>query len=522
MFNLLLVDDETPILEGLYNNIPWEECGFANVYKADEAKMALALMAQYRIDVVVTDISMPGMDGLELCDRIRKSWPLCRIILLTGYRDFDFARRAVDLGVYQYLVKPVRYEDLQSVVAGALAELQENLKQRRLLERARDRLHEMGDLLRERFLNSWLLQGSISPETDGAEMREAGVDVSPEMSGFAILLRWSCEEPTTPVVQLGVQELVEQMMTGSERLYFLQMQKNELLAVFLCGDRDSAERFFVQCCNRLDVLQVSVQKSMNRQLSAFVSRIGGAGEMRDVCAMLLRAIRRRSVEPGSILMLGDEDSELDLLSDARLWEAVEALDMKRLKDWLDDCMARAGQSRNDGKWRQLTVTAMLAAVSSDAIQRGVVYREMQSVCMSLMSLSLMTMDADAAEKVCLRAAEQYIACVRERQNRQRTQLAESVRQLILDQMESGVTVNAIAEQMHYSSSYLSHLVKEETGMTLEELLISLRMERACRLLSGGMRVQEVAMRVGYDNLAYFSRLFKQKIGMSPRQYANQM
>ena len=59
-------------------------------------------------------------------------------------------------------------------------------------------------------------------------------------------------------------------------------------------------------------------------------------------------------------------------------------------------------------------------------------------------------------------------------------------------------------------------------MTLEELLISLRMERACRLLSGGMRVQEVAMHVGYDNLAYFSRLFKQKIGMSPRQYANQM
>lgn len=522
MFNLLLVDDETPILEGLFNNIPWEECGFANVYKADEAKAALALMTQYRIDVVVTDISMPGMDGLELCDRIRQSWPLCRIILLTGYRDFDYARRAVDLGVYQYLVKPVRYEDLQAVVAGALEELQENLKQRKLLERARNRLHEMGNLLRERFLYSWLIQGSISPLTEGAEMREAGVDILPDMHGFAILLKWTCAEATSPVMQLGVQELVEQMMIGSKRMYFLQMQKNELLAVFMCGDRSSADVFFAQCCNRLDVLQVSVQKSMNCQLSAFVSRVGAAGEMHDVCTMLLRAIRRRTVEPGSILMLGNEDSELDLLSDARLWEAVEALDMKQLKDWLEDCMAKAGQSRNDGKWRQLTVTALLAAIFSDAIQRGVIYREMQSVCMSLMSPSLMTIDADAAQKVCLRAAEQYISCVRERQNCQRTQLAEAVKQLILDQMENGITVNAIAEQMHYSSSYLSHLVKEETGMTLEELLISLRMERACRLLSGGMRVQEVAMHVGYDNLAYFSRLFKQKIGMSPRQYANQM
>lgn len=86
-------------------------------------RAALDIMNKYRIDVVVTDISMPGMDGIEMCRHIKESWPLCRVIFLSGYRDFDYARRAVEMGVYQYLVKPVRYEDIQQTVEGALAEL---------------------------------------------------------------------------------------------------------------------------------------------------------------------------------------------------------------------------------------------------------------------------------------------------------------------------------------------------------------------------------------------------------------
>ena len=113
MYSLLLVDDETLILDGLYNNIAWEDSGFTDVYKADDAQKALEILDRRRVDVVVTDISMPGLSGLELCERIRARWPLCRVVMLTGYRDFEYACRAVELGVYQYLVKPVRYEDLQ-------------------------------------------------------------------------------------------------------------------------------------------------------------------------------------------------------------------------------------------------------------------------------------------------------------------------------------------------------------------------------------------------------------------------
>ena len=99
MYSLLLVDDETLILDGLYNNIAWEDSGFTDVYNADDAQKALEILDRRRVDVVVTDISMPGLSGLELCERIRARWPLCRVVMLTGYRDFEYACRAVELGV---------------------------------------------------------------------------------------------------------------------------------------------------------------------------------------------------------------------------------------------------------------------------------------------------------------------------------------------------------------------------------------------------------------------------------------
>lgn len=281
MYSLMLVDDELPILNGLYNNIAWEESGFSNVYKADSALLALEMASQHRIDVVVTDISMPEMDGLAMCERIRAIWPMCRIVLLTGFRDFEYARRAVDIGVYQYLVKPVRYEDLQSVVAGALEELQQDLEQTKLLDRAKEKLRELGSLMSDRCLNSWLIQGSITPETDEIEMREAGIDISADMFGFSMILKWHDRPQSAAVLQLGILELIRRLMPECERIYPLHTRHDEMLVVFLFRDRAAAETFYIQCCSSLDVLQISVQRSANCTLSIFVSRIGGAVEMKN-------------------------------------------------------------------------------------------------------------------------------------------------------------------------------------------------------------------------------------------------
>jgi len=104
------------------------------------------------------------------------------------------------------------------------------------------------------------------------------------------------------------------------------------------------------------------------------------------------------------------------------------------------------------------------------------------------------------------------------ESRRHTEIIASIKQLINEKMSEGITVNEIAEIMHYNPSYLSQLVRRETGQALCDLLISMRMETACRLLASGEKVQSVAQRVGYDNLAHFSRIFKKRLGLNPRSY----
>lgn len=95
MFNLLLVDDEELTLEGMYGNIDWQELGFDEVFRELSAEGALKRAQASRIDVIVSDIHLGGMDGLEMCRRIMERWPCAKIVILSGYKDFEFARQAI-------------------------------------------------------------------------------------------------------------------------------------------------------------------------------------------------------------------------------------------------------------------------------------------------------------------------------------------------------------------------------------------------------------------------------------------
>lgn len=515
MYSLLLVDDETLILDGLYNNIAWEDSGFTDVYKADDAQKALDILDRRRVDVVVTDISMPGLSGLDLCERIRERWPLCRVVMLTGYREFEYACRAVELGVYQYLVKPVRYEDLQTIVEGALAEVQAELAQRRLLEQARSSIASCGAMLRDRFLSGWLMLGSVRPSENAGEMADAGVEVAAQMYGMCVLFASDDEFFGAPVNQLGFQTLAERLLTGAERVYSLPLHRNEMLFAFLCPNREAAESFRARLPGALDVLADGARRSLDCRVSAFVSRIGSADELHPITTELLSAARRSDAGPGAILLLDDEAAGDPLQTDS-LSDALNALDEAAV----ERCLRKAVQATGAGEKRRMLLTALMSAVSSDGVRRNYSFDDLNFVYSELMSPRRMTEEAQALLQNCLAVFSRYLRMARSQKDCQQKRLADEVREFIAGCMNEGVTVNAVADHFHYNSNYLSHLIKQETGQPLEELLISMRIDRACQLLRGGMKVQEAAQQVGYDNLAHFSRLFKRRMGLSPRQYVN--
>ena len=127
MFKVFLVEDESVIREGLKNNIPWEECGYELVGEASDGEMALPMIRELRPDLLIPDIKMPFMDGLTLSRLVMSELPGTKIVIISGYDEFEYARQAIQIGIERYLLKPITRKDMKHV----LAELKEKLMQER-------------------------------------------------------------------------------------------------------------------------------------------------------------------------------------------------------------------------------------------------------------------------------------------------------------------------------------------------------------------------------------------------------
>ncbi|UUZ80342.1 response regulator [Paenibacillus sp. P26] len=163
MIRLLIVDDEEIITEGLFEVLKQLNLGL-DLYKAYSGEEALDLMNRTRVDIVLSDIRMPGMDGLELMNNIRSRWPHCKIVFLTGYNDFDYVYQAIQTPGVSYLLKSEGYDKIIKTVTGAITELENSLKFHDLVKQSREKLTTLETLAQGNYFRYLLLGGE--PRSD--------------------------------------------------------------------------------------------------------------------------------------------------------------------------------------------------------------------------------------------------------------------------------------------------------------------------------------------------------------------
>ena len=160
MYSILLADDEEEVRKGIIKKIDWENLGFQVVGDAENGEEALEKIEQLKPYVVMTDIRMPYMDGLTLSKRIRQKYPSTKILIFSGYDDFEYAQQAIKLNVTEYILKPVNVEELTEILNRVRDNLDEEIEQRRNVRRLRESYQNSLPILREIFLND-LVKGNV-------------------------------------------------------------------------------------------------------------------------------------------------------------------------------------------------------------------------------------------------------------------------------------------------------------------------------------------------------------------------
>ena len=185
MIKVFLVEDEYAIREGIKKSVDWEKDGFELVGEAGDGEMAFPKILKTKPDILITDIRMPFMDGLELSRLVKKELPEIKIVVLSGYDDFNYAKQAISIGVEEYILKPVSGDNLMQELSKIADKIKTDLQEKSAREQYQKDMEEIRVLARQKFIHD-TIDGKISMQESLVQGRSLGIDIT--AAYYAIVL----------------------------------------------------------------------------------------------------------------------------------------------------------------------------------------------------------------------------------------------------------------------------------------------------------------------------------------------
>ncbi len=515
MIQVLLVDDEAKTRNGLLNHMDWKKLGVDMLQTADSAEEAIELCKEYQPDIILSDIRMRQMNGLEMCFALREKYPHCKIIIISGYADKEYLKTAIELGSVSYVEKPIDLEELEHAVQKTVRAVLEERNSIRNNERL---LQNQEFLKKETFL--FLLKGH---KADGPlELHEL---LPRDYGSFRIcLLRFS-----RPVLQM-VQKKGE---------LFQRMELENLLQAngFVYGAfTDNRHLIFLLCGEEL---QLSEQSREIRRMIAVCEGSGGeelpfflalGDPVDDPCRIHSSYEHAREAEK-AVFYKGYSQVEFF----CKKKEKKLALDQDHTGEF-KSFLIRGDKQAAQSHVRELSRRFREIEAEPSAYVLSI-YFELEKILiaeherLSLESRekreekyqaeiqAMERMDTiSEIEAHLISQIEELFAMVQKDQGNS-YMITRVMRYINEHYQQKDISVKQIAAELYITPTYLSSLFKRKTGKTIGEYLTGVRMEQSVRLLSDmRLKTYEVALAVGYEDPNYFAKVFKKEYGVTPSEY----
>lgn len=521
MLKVLIADDEEKICKLIQILADWRALNMEVVATAGNGMEALRLLALHQPDILITDIRMPGCDGLELISRARELQPQLEMIIISGYAHFEYAKTSIQYGVSDYLLKPINKVELQNALAKCARQCLERQSFQREHAMLQKNSREDWNLLRDNLVTDLLAHNLTQP--DAGRLEDSYHFLASDSVVQAFVLQMD-----TPDVSDEAMAVIRERISEVFREPVGELCQDLLLAFrdyatygimsYDIRNRAALRRVLRNCRNQLDA-----QRNLFGQVQFTLAL--GSRETAESLPVSFHSARsvvlERMIEgTGRMLEGGQEDSALvkepllhqygqtmsravELLSRELAREAVQNLRdgamavksvrgrelMDLVRAAADLFTARFAMENRENLLREFYRTARRAA-NVDALFHTLA--ELQDEIM-VQRIALRSSDADRP----IRTAKQYI----------QRHFAEQI------------TLEEVAEATGFSVSYFSTIFKKETGEGFNKYLTRIRMEEAKQQLrESDALVVEICRSVGYNDLKHFSQTFHKSTGLTPGEY----
>lgn len=522
LYRVLLVDDEEDIREGISRKMDWLGLGFSLVGEAANGQDALELAESLRPDVILTDIKMPFMDGLELCRILTDRLPAARFVVFSGFDAFEYAKQAIQMNVVEYILKPINADELSAVLRRLKDQLDRERAERRNVELLRSRYTENLPVLRELFYAN-LLDGHIEPGTE--RERAAHLDIDLQGEEWAVGLAYIGSDRRDALSTLSVQKLLEESLTADRCRLTLY---NDWVAVIVSLTESFTIYDLIRVLDRVCTLAASyLGLTLTVGVGAPCKELSG---MARSAAEARTALEYRSmVGRGQVIYIGDlepDGGQVLTFEEADERTLTAAVRLGSEQEVRDAAAALAGKIReanpSAGQYN-LFLMELVTHLMKMTRRSGVGVEEVFGTGFSLPIQDSALPSLEELEDWC---AERYLrlrTLIRRRQTDSAGQTVETAKEYIRQHYaESDLSVEKLCAYLHLSSTYFSTLFKRETGTSFTAYVTTVRMEAAAEAIRGTEeKTYLIAQRCGYEDPNYFSYVFKRHFGVTPTKYRSE-
>lgn len=541
MLKIFLAEDEVVVRETIKRMIPWEELGFELVGEAADGEMALPLLIRQQPDLLITDIKMPFMDGLTLARLAKKEIPGLKVVILSGYDDFNYAKQAIGIGVEDYLLKPITKNALIERLSEIRSRYEHEKTQKEYYEKFQREMQAYEKNSSRDFFEA-LVGGSMDMMEVYKRAEKLGLDIVAEAYNV-LIFTMNCDEDFSgqrdeySSWEAESLELLENFFAGHSSAMLFRSNIFSY-GVLLKGQREAIEENTRACVDEIRKI-LSRQDGRREWFLAVGQSVERLSQIQKSYHTASRAFSQRYLYDENILYydemetMGHPGGQAETEDNAYLQKVdVNALNPAILQKFLSnglqeetenfvkDYFYAIGQEPMESLvFRNYVILNVRFSVISFIKGLGCDTNEMESAdTEEVLAESGKNMESAIAyaKKMISQAIE-----IRDQNsgNKNRSILKTAVDFIDSHYMDEEISLNTVANVANVSSNHFSALFSQNMGQTFIEYLTTLRMNKAKELLRcTGMRSSEIAGEIGYKDAHYFSYLFKKTQGMTPSDY----
>ncbi|PXV91026.1 two-component system response regulator YesN [Lachnotalea glycerini] len=531
MYKVLLVDDEALIREAISENVRWKEHGFELMGACENGKDAIEKIEQTVPDLLITDICMPYLDGIELTKYVYEKYPVTKVIIISGYDEFEYAKTAVKYKVLEYVLKPVTAFELTELLDKIKEDFDEEAAKKKSLKKIREAYISNLPVLKGRFLNG-LMQGSMNAEEIKKKSEDFHIDLSGRYFIVTVVEGDNLREflkrhhgIKEDLVLFAIYNITEEIVIKNQSGITFQNGEDKTIIIFK-SDRDEGFRagIFDVCTEIRTALNEYLKLDVTIGIGRTVTSTGALNQSLESAKEMLEY---RFLLGGNVVL------------DARDPGKSKHTTERELSAWTDDILLsiKAGEHAE----LERVIKSFIQKLRADYVPKNRIIILFQNIVLSIVN---MLDEAGLSDEAFLEGENTFInriyllnhlkdmeaeliefcSMISQKMTSEKESYGNKQAVLALDYIDknysnSELSLNSVCRYLAISTSYFSSIFKSCTGETFIEALTKKRIEKAKSLMENtALKAYEIAIEVGFSDPHYFSIIFKKHTGLTPTEY----